>query len=108
MKRDQQLIIGYTDALLIKCMKIKNYSRVMVMALTSNAVMPVWVQSGQIYSHALAVFALKDDCSFGVLSSQHHWWWTQINASSLGAGTRYTPKDVFETFPMCEATLKLR
>ena len=49
--------------------KIKNYSRVMVMALTSNAVMPVWVQSGQIYSHALAVFALKDDCSFGVLSS---------------------------------------
>ena len=36
---------------------------------------------------------------FGVLTSGFHYRWAVRYASSLGTETRYTPSDVFETFP---------
>ena len=78
---------------------IKSMSKIMVIALTSKVVMPVWVPSNWVYSHACGIFAFDDDFTFGVLSSQFHWWWTQQYASSMKGDTRYTPRDVFETFP---------
>ena len=78
---------------------ISNFSRVMSIALTSKVVMPVWTPANWIYTHACGVFAFDDDFTFGVLSSQFHWWWTQRYASSMKGDTRYTPRDVFETFP---------
>jgi hypothetical protein len=79
--------------------RIHKLNRVMVIALTSKVVMPVWVPSNWVYSHACGVFTFDDDFTFGVLSSQFHWWWTQRYASSMKGDTRYTPRDVFETFP---------
>lgn len=78
---------------------INSLDRVMVIALTSKVVMPVWVPSNWVYSHACGIFAFDDEFTFGVLSSQFHWWWTQQYASSMKGDTRYTPRDVFETFP---------
>jgi hypothetical protein len=52
-----------------------------------------------VFSHALVVFAYDDDFHFAVLTSAFHWWWTLTYASTLETRIRYTPSDVFETFP---------
>jgi hypothetical protein len=45
------------------------------------------------------VFRYDDYAHFGVLSSSAHWWWAVTYASTLRTDLRYTPSDVFETFP---------
>jgi len=81
---------------------IGHLERVLAIVLHSNVVMPAWVPINQVYSHGCGVFAFDDDFTFGLLSSQLHWWWTQRYSSSIGHGTRYTTSDVFETFPRIE------
>lgn len=48
---------------------------------------------------SLAVFALQDDYSFGVLQSRHHWDWFVAKCSTLTERYRYTSNTVFDTFP---------
>ena len=48
---------------------------------------------------SLAVFALADDYSFGVLQSRHHWDWFVAKCSTLTERFRYTSNTVFDTFP---------
>ncbi len=79
---------------------IKGFERVIVMALTSKTVLPVFVPAASVFSHALGVFVTDDDFDFGVLSSSAHWWWAVTRASTLETRIRYTPTDCFETFPM--------
>ena len=78
---------------------IDGRDRVLVIAATSKLVQPSFVPVGQVLSHALAVFAYDDDFHFGVLSSGFHWWWAVTYASTMRSDLRYTPSDVFETFP---------
>lgn len=47
---------------------------------------------------ALAVFALDDDYSFGVLQSSIHWEWFMARCSSLKGDFRYTSDTVFDSF----------
>jgi hypothetical protein len=75
--------------------------RVLVITLHGFPV-PAFVPTGQIISHAMAVFVYDDDFHFGVLSSEIHWAWAARHSSSLGTSARYTPSDVFETFPQPE------
>lgn len=72
---------------------------VLVITLHSKTVMPMRVPTCQIFSHALGVFAIDSYVDQTVLSSSLHQYWTIIHGSSLGTGVRYTPSDVFETFP---------
>jgi hypothetical protein len=58
--------------------------------------------TGWIWTHSVVVFAFDDDFTFGVLTSAFHWWWTAKYASTLESRIRYTPTDVFETFPLPE------
>ena len=60
---------------------------------------PVFVPAGQVLSEATVVFAYDDDFHFGVLTSGFHYRWAVRYASSLETRVRYTPSDVFETFP---------
>ncbi len=83
---------------------ISGLDRVLVIALTSKVVQPVFVPNGQVYSHALGVFAYNDDGHFGVLSSGFHWWWASTRASTMRTDIRYTPTDCFETFPQPQLT----
>jgi hypothetical protein len=76
--------------------------RVLVISVVSKVILPVFVPTGPVWSHALVVFAYDDDFHFGVLSSAFHWWWTVKYASTLESRIRYTPTDVFETFPQPE------
>lgn len=78
---------------------IRELKRVLVVARVSKIAQPVFVASGQVYMDALAVFAYDDDFHFGVLSSAFHWHWAVKYASTLETRIRYTPSDVFETFP---------
>ncbi len=47
---------------------------------------------------ALAVFALEDDYSFGILQSSPHWEWFKARCSTLEERFRYTSDTVFDSF----------
>ena len=74
-------------------------TRVLAIALTSKSVQPCFVAANQVFAHSLGIFAYDDDFHFGVLTSSFHYRWTVRYASSLRTDLRYTPSDVFETFP---------
>jgi hypothetical protein len=48
------------------------------------------------------VFPYDDDAHFGLLASELHAWWVIKHGSTLETRLRYTPSDVFETFPQPE------
>jgi hypothetical protein len=79
---------------------IADLDRVLVIALVSKTGLPVWVPTGQVFSHMLGVFATDRDAYLTLLSSNIHFtWWTTKGESTLRKDARYTPSDGFETFP---------
>jgi hypothetical protein len=74
-------------------------SEVLVIALVSKTVMPMRVPTGQVFSHMLGVFATDSYSDQAVLSSSLHQLWAITYGSTLETRVRYTPSDVFETFP---------
>jgi hypothetical protein len=83
---------------------IANLDEVLVIALVSKIVMPMRVRTGQIFSHALGVFATGSFTDQAVLSSSLHQTWAVRYGSTLETRSRYTPSDVFDTFPRPEPT----
>ncbi|MFD0883031.1 Eco57I restriction-modification methylase domain-containing protein, partial [Streptosporangium algeriense] len=81
---------------------------VIAITLVSKVVMPVMVPTGQIFSHALGIFATDDPAMLALLSSAPHYWWARSQASSMKADLRYTPSDVFETLPLPGLTQEMR
>jgi hypothetical protein len=86
---------------------IAGQQSVMVIALTSKTVMPVRVSTGQVFSNALGVFAMDSYSDQAVLSSSLHQMWAIKYGSGLRNDPRYTPSDVFETFPRPKPTSAL-
>jgi hypothetical protein len=80
---------------------------VLLIALVSKSVMPLRVPTGQVFSHALGVFASDSYSVQAVLSSSLHQVWAITYGSTLETRVRYTPSDVFETFPLPLATARL-
>lgn len=78
---------------------IQGLDEVMTIVLHSKSVMPVRVPADRVFSHALAVFATDDYVDQAVLSSSLHQFWAITFGSTLETRVRYTPSDVFETFP---------
>lgn len=87
---------------------IVGLDRVVAITLVSKTVMPVMVPTGQVFSHMLGIFATGDTAMLTLLSSASHYWWAITRASTLETRIRYTPSDVFETFPMPEFTTEMR
>ncbi len=79
---------------------IEPLSRVIALARVSKIALPVFVPTGQVLSEQTVVFALDDDESFGALTSGFHYRWAARQSSTHETRIRYTPSDVFETFPM--------
>jgi hypothetical protein len=75
--------------------------RVLVVARVSKTVAVAFVPTAQVVSEQIVVFVYDDDGHLGVLTSAFHLWWTATFASTLGGlgNFRYTPSDVFDTFP---------
>ena len=74
-------------------------ARVLAITLHSKSVQPCFVPVGQVFSHGLGIFAYDDYFHFGVLTCGFHYRWAMRFASSMRTDTRYTPSDVFDTFP---------
>ena len=86
---------------------IADLDEVLVIALVSKTVMPVRVPTDQIFSHMLGVFATDSYAQQAILSSSVHQDWVITYGSTLETRVRYTPSDVFETFPRPEPTAEL-
>ncbi|MEV5710258.1 DNA methyltransferase [Actinoallomurus sp. NPDC052274] len=86
---------------------IARLDEVLVIALVSKTVMPVRVPTGQVFSHMLGVFATDSFADQAVLSSSLHQTWAIKNGSGMRNDPRYTPSDVFETFPRPEPSERL-
>ena len=78
---------------------IQPLERVLALSRVSRTIQPVRVPTRQVLSDATVVFAYDDFFHFGVLTSGFHVRWAARFASSMRTDTRYTPSDVFETFP---------
>ena len=78
---------------------IEPLERIIAISQVSKIVQPVLVSTGQVLSMTAVVFAYDDDFHFGVLTSGFHYRWAIRHASTLESRIRYTPSDVFETFP---------
>jgi hypothetical protein len=76
---------------------------VLVIALVSKTVMPLRVPSTQVFSHMLGVFASDSYSDQAILSSSLHQLWAITYGSGMRNDARYTPSDVFETFPRPES-----
>ena len=86
---------------------IADLDEVLVIALVSKTVMPMRVPTGQVFSHMLGVFATDSFADQAVLSSSLHQMWAIKYGSGMRNDPRYTPSDVFETFPRPEPTDRL-
>jgi hypothetical protein len=86
---------------------IRGLRQVLAIALTSKVVLPLPVPAGWVYSHAVGIFVYADDGHLALLSSAFHYWWAITYASTMRTDLRYTPSDVFETFPQPEMTPRL-
>lgn len=74
--------------------------QVLALSLVSKHLGFFFVAASSVFSHATGVFALDDARMFAVLQSSIHEIWARKQASFLENRLRYTPTDVFETFPL--------
>ncbi|MEH0515268.1 SAM-dependent DNA methyltransferase [Streptomyces sp. B21-079] len=86
---------------------IADLDELLVIALVSKTVMPVRVSAKQVCSHMLGVFATESYAVQAVLSSSLHQTWAIKYGSGMRNDPRYTPSDVFDTFPQPRATDEL-
>lgn len=78
---------------------IAKMTHVVVITRHSKTVMPVRVHADQVLSDALTIFATESYSNQAVLSSSIHQLWAIKYGSGIRSDPRYTPSDVFETFP---------
>jgi hypothetical protein len=86
---------------------VAELSEVLAIARVSKTVMPLRVPTGQVMSEACVVFASDSYSVQAVLSSSLHQLWAITYGSTLETRLRYTPSDVFETFPLPPITDRL-
>ena len=79
-------------------------ARVLVAPQVSKYLAVAFVPKGIVYSMMVVVFALEESWSFALLQSSVHESWVRSYASTLETRLRYTPTDVFETFPFPAAS----
>ncbi len=58
-----------------------------------------FLPAGMVFAHSLAVFPFESHAAFCTLQSRVHEIWARFFGSSLKDDLRYTPSDIFETFP---------
>lgn len=79
---------------------IAGLDRVLVTPRVSIRRFFTFLPADVVPSEQLVVFALPGFASFAVLQSTLHDIWARTFGSSMGRAIRYTPSDVFETFPL--------
>jgi len=80
---------------------------VLAIARVSKTVMPARIATGQVPSEATVIFATDSFAQQAILSSSLHQLWAIKYGSGMRNDPRYTPSDVFETFPRPAETFEL-
>jgi len=80
---------------------------VLAIARVSKSVMPVRIPTGTVASEQVVIYASDSFADQAVLSSSLHQMWAITFGSTLETRVRYTPSDVFETYPRPEPTDRL-
>jgi SAM-dependent methyltransferase len=78
--------------------RISGSSRILVIPKVSSRPIFVFLSAKFIPNDTLAVFAVDDDYSFGILQSGLHWEWTKAKGGKVAERIRYT-NEVWTTFP---------
>lgn len=78
----------------------KQNGMVLSLSLVSKHLGFFFVDASSVFSHATGVFALENAGIFAILQCSIHENWARKQASFLENRLRYTPTDVFETFPL--------
>jgi hypothetical protein len=86
---------------------IADLDRVAVIALVSRLVMPAMVDTRQVLSHKLGVFATDQLGHLAFLSSAFHSAWAWRMSSTMKADLNYSPSDVYETLPQPKLTSQM-
>ena len=86
---------------------IAGLDHVLAISLVSSVVQPVRVPTGQVFAHVCGVFAFDDFAHLAVLASNVHTVWVVRYASTMRTDIRYTPSDVFDTFPRPPTSARL-
>jgi hypothetical protein len=73
--------------------------RVLVVPLTTKFLSFSFAVPTIVYAHACGVIAFEGSDYFAVLQSSIHDIWARKHGSTLETRLRYTPADVFETYP---------
>ena len=86
---------------------IAELDEVLAIAQVSKSLMPLRVSSHQVLSMMVIVIATDDYSQQAILSSSAHQQWVMKYGSGLRNDPRYTPSDVFETFPRPDPSAEL-
>ncbi|WP_448627697.1 Eco57I restriction-modification methylase domain-containing protein [Geodermatophilus sp. URMC 64] len=95
--RDRWWTFAETVPGLYRAIEGKQY--VLGIAQVSRTVMPVRIRNHGVISMMVVVFASESFADLAVLSSAMHQTWVIKYGSGMKNDPRYTPSDVFETFP---------
>ena len=87
--------------------KIADLDHVLALSRVGNAIVPVRVSTGVVFSEATVVFPFDDFASFAILSSSIHTTWATRYTSTMRTDIRYAPSDVFLTLPRPNPTPEL-
>jgi hypothetical protein len=80
---------------------IAQFDECIVVRQTSNTLIPVLVPTGQVIDQTVVVFGTSSRFLLGTLGSSIHYLWAATHGLRTMAGIlRYTPSDVFDTFPL--------
>ena len=79
--------------------RLSGRDRVLCHSRVSKHLGFTFLPTGYIYGDSLVAFDTDQFCDFGLLQSRIHELWVRFFCSSLGGTLRYSPSDVFETFP---------
>jgi hypothetical protein len=81
---------------------IADMGEVIAIARVSKTVMPVRIRTGMVPSEMIVIFATSSFADQAVLSSSLHQTWAIKYGTAMRNDPRYTPSDVFLTFPRPE------
>ena len=81
---------------------ISEMKSVLAIAIVSRTVAFVFVPTGWVYAHKLAVFSFDSTSYFAILQSNFHYHWAWQYSSTMKLDLNYSPSDCFGTFPFPE------
>lgn len=79
--------------------EINGLDRVLAVAQTSKTLAFTFLPNGYVYSLMTVIFPFTQFYSFSILQSNLHHTWAWKFGSTMKTDLRYTPSDIFETFP---------